>query len=30
MTKMPSIAPDLAEGIPAIPVEQEEEVKVKH
>ena len=30
ITKMPSIAPDLAEGIPAIPVEQEEEVKVKH
>jgi|TARA_R100001463_G_scaffold49626_5_gene99512 phage terminase small subunit len=31
MTKMPSIAPDLAEGIPAIPVEDEdEEVKVKH
>ena len=31
MTKMPSIAPDLAESIPAIPVEEEdEEVKVKH
>lgn len=31
MTKMPSIAPDLAEDIPAIPVEEEdEEVKVKH
>jgi|TARA_R100001530_G_C4280689_1_gene145491 phage terminase small subunit len=31
MTKMPSIAPDLADVIPVIPVEEdEEEVKVKH